>query len=60
MKETKLKRVLFILEEFHTREDNILDAYDKRLLDECNLSYKQIGRLLDEIAEELEALHHLP
>ena len=57
MKETKLKRVLFILEEFHMRENNILDAYDKRLLDECNLSSKQMGRLLDEIAEELDSIN---
>jgi len=56
MKETKLKRVLFILEEFHIREDNTLDAYDQKLLDECNLSSKQIGRLLDEIAEELDSI----
>lgn len=56
MKETKLQRVLFILEEFHIREDNVLDAYDKRLLDECNLSSKQMGRLLDEIAEELDLI----
>jgi len=57
MKDTKLKRVLFILEEFHIREDNVLDAYDQRLLDECNLSSKQIGRLLDEIAEELDSVN---
>jgi len=57
MKETKLKRILFILEEFHIREDNILDAYDEKLLDECNLSSKQIGRLLDEISEELDSIN---
>ena len=34
MKETKLQRTLFILDEFHKRQDNTLDAYDQRLLDE--------------------------
>ena len=50
MKETKLQRILFILDEFHKRQDNTLDAYDEVLLDECGLSTKQMGRLLDEIA----------
>ena len=54
MKETKLQRTLFLLDEFHKRQDNTLDAYDQRLLDECGLSVKQIGRLLDEIANELD------
>ena len=54
MKETKLQRILFILDELHKRLDNTLDAYDERLLDECGLSVKQVGRLLDEIANELD------
>ena len=29
MKETKLQRTLFILDEFHKRSDNTLDAYDE-------------------------------
>ena len=56
MKETKLQRTLFILDEFHKRQDNTLDAYDQRLLDECGLSVKQMGRLLDEIANELDSI----
>ncbi len=54
MKETKLQRILYILDEFHKRQDNTLDAYDQRLLDECGLSVKQMGRLLDEVANELD------
>ena len=54
MKETKLQRTLFILDEFHKRADNTLDAYDEQLLEECGLSVKQMGRLLDEIANELD------
>jgi len=54
MKETKLQRTLFILDEFHKRMDNTLDAYDESLLEECGLSVKQMGRLLDEIANELD------
>ena len=34
MRETKLQKTLFILYEFHKRQDNTLDAYDQRLLDE--------------------------
>ena len=56
MKETKLQRTLFILDEFHKRSDNVLDAYDERLLDECGLSVKQMGRLLEEIANELDGI----
>ncbi len=57
MKETKLQRILFILDEFHKRSDNTLDAYDERLLEECGgLSVKQMGRLLDEIAYELDSI----
>jgi hypothetical protein len=29
MKETKLKRTLFILDEFHKRSNNTFDAYDE-------------------------------
>ena len=56
MKETKLQRTLFILDEFHKRQNNTLDAYDQRLLDECGLSVKQMGWLLDEIANELDSI----
>jgi len=56
MKETKLQRVLFILEELHKRENNTLDAYDEKLLSECQLSSKQMGRLLDEISDELDSI----
>ncbi len=56
MKETKLQRTLFILDEFHKRSDNVLDAYDERLIDECGLSVKQMGRTLEEIANELDGI----
>ena len=56
MKETKLQRILFILDEFHKRQDNVLDAYDEHLLEECGLSFRQMGRLLDEIADELDII----
>ena len=50
---------MFILDEFHKREDNTLDAYDEVLLDECGLSPKQMGRLLDEIANELDTIENI-
>jgi len=59
VRETKLQRTLFILDEFHKREDNTLDAYDEVLLDECGLSPKQMGRLLDEIANELDTIENI-
>ena len=54
MKETKLQRILFILEELHNRPDSILDSYDEALQNEFALSPKQIGRLLEEVANELD------
>ena len=56
MKETKLQRTLFILDEFHKRPYNTLDAYDTALLEECGLSSKQMGRLIEEIANELDTI----
>ncbi len=54
MKETKLQRTLFILEELHNRPGNTLDSYDEILQNEFALSPKQIGRLLEEVANELD------
>ena len=56
MKNTKLTRILFILDEFHKRQDNILDAYDDNLLKECDLSQRQMERLLQEISNELDMI----
>jgi len=56
MKNTKLTRILFILDEFHKRQDNILDAYDDSLLKECDLSQRQMERLLQEISNELDMI----
>ena len=56
MIETKLKRTLYILETFHSKQDNILDSYDEDLRAEFGLSRKQIERLLDEVAEELDTI----
>ena len=54
MIDTKLKRMLYILEQFHQRQDNILDSYDQDLQREFGLSQKQIGRLLEEIEREID------
>lgn len=54
MKETKLQRMLFILQELHHRPDHMIDSYDALLAEEFGLSPKQIGRLLDEISEEID------
>ena len=54
MKDTQFKRMLFILEEFHDREDGILDGYDEILQHEFDLSAKQTDRLLKKIANELD------
>ena len=56
MKNTKIQRTLFILEEFHKRQDNTLDAYDEILLDELNVSIKQMGRILDQMVEEIDSI----
>jgi len=55
----KLDELEAILDEFHKRLDNTLDAYDEKLLDECGLSPKQMGRLLDEIALELDSIENI-
>ena len=54
MIETKLKRLLYILEQFHKRSDKTLDSYDEDLKEKFDLSPKQIGRLLDEVASEFD------
>lgn len=54
MKDTQFKRMLFILEEFHDREDGVLDGYDEVLQHEFDLSSKQTDRLLKKIANELD------
>ena len=54
MIETKLKRLLYILEQFHKRSDKTLDSYDEDLIDKFGLSFKQVGRLLDEVACEFD------
>ncbi len=56
MIETKLKRTLYILKSFHDRPDNTLDSYDENLQEEFGLSRKQIERLLDEVADELDTI----
>ena len=61
MTDTKLKKIIFILEELHRRADATIDSYDEVLIKEFENdskekkgnSPKQIGRLLDEIADEL-------
>ena len=50
MKSSTIQTTLFILEEFHKRADNTLDAYDKFLLEELNVGTKQLGRWLEDIA----------
>ncbi len=56
MKETKLQRTLFVLEEFHRRPNGTLDAYDPVLMQEFGISTKQMGRFLDAIAAELDTI----
>jgi len=59
MKNTTLKRTLFLLEEFTNRPDKTLDAYDPILLDELDISSKQIGRLLDQMVNELDEIEQI-
>ena len=54
MIDTKLQRVLYILELLHSKANNTLDSYDENLEREFGLSFKQTGRLLDEVADELD------
>ena len=49
---TTLQKYTYILKAFNERDERILTAYDETLQDELNLSSKQIGRMLDEIAME--------
>lgn len=56
MKDTQFKRMLFILEEFHKREDGILDSYDEVLEAQIGVSQKQTDRLLKAIANELDTI----
>jgi len=57
MIESKLKRMLYILRLLHQR--NTLDSYDEDLVREFGLSPKQIGRLLDEVATELDNVEQI-
>jgi len=65
MKETKLQKIIFILEELHNRETKTIDAYDDVLKEafsnvekaKSGSSPKQIGRLLDEMASELPNIY---
>ena len=68
MKDTKLKKIIFILEELHNRPTKTIDAYDEVLIEEFDNpekrekgrsgnSPKQIGKLLKEIAFELPNIH---
>ena len=67
MKDTKLQKIIFILEEMHKRPDGIIDRYDKVLKEEFfnpnkkkpGNSPQQIGKLLDEIASELPNIHKM-
>lgn len=51
---SKLQTILFILEEFHKRQDGILDSYDEYLLEELEVSTKQLGRWLETIAKDVD------
>ena len=54
MKNSKLQTILFILGEFHKRKDGVLDSYDAYLLEELDVSTKQLGRWLGTIAEDVQ------
>lgn len=49
---TTLEKYTFILKEFNKRLDRTLDAYDQHLQDALGLGYRQIERILDELAIE--------
>ncbi len=49
-----IERTLFILEAFHERKT--LDSYDETLLEEFDISSKQLGRLLDDVAEAVDSI----
>ena len=49
-----LQTILFILDEFHKRQDGVLDSYDEYLLEELGVSSKQLGRWLDSIAKDVD------
>ncbi len=49
-----VKKYIIILEEFSNRTDGTLTSYDDFLLDELNISQKQLGRLLDELSIEFD------
>lgn len=51
---SKLQTILFILGEFHKRQDGILDSYDEYLLEELEVSTKQLGRWLETIAKDVD------
>lgn len=59
MIDTKLKKILFILEEFHKRQDHVLDAYDEELSREFKRSPKSIGKLLEEIEREVDNVEEI-
>ncbi len=54
MKNSKLQTILFILGEFHKRQDGILDSYDEYLLEELDVGVKQLGRWLETITKDVD------
>lgn len=56
MTTSNFKRLLYILEQFEKRPNQTLDMYDVDIQREFGISPKTVGRLLDQIAEELDSI----
>ncbi|MCK5677609.1 MAG: WYL domain-containing protein [Flavobacteriaceae bacterium] len=50
------QRTLFILQVLHEREGQTVDSYDALLLEKFDISPKQLGRLLDDVAEAVDSI----
>ena len=56
MSTSNFKRLLYILKQFDRRPNQTLDMYDEDIRREFGISPKTVGRLLDQIAEELDSI----
>ena len=54
MKNTTVEKILYILHQFHNKTNNTLDSYDPELIEELNISQKQLERWLKAIANDID------
>ncbi|MCI0501928.1 MAG: WYL domain-containing protein [Epsilonproteobacteria bacterium] len=54
--ETTFKKYLLILQEFEKRPEGVLDGYDETLLNDLQISPRQLARLLEELSDVFDMI----